>query len=288
MARYLANLTNGQIDEKGLFRLFGVLLNQSGVLQSGAFQVAAQGTPDMTVKVPGAVIGHDIVFINTDGATYHGWNTADENVTISANASGVTKTDAIVAYANLTDGIATSNNPGGLDLVAVRRSGSNTGAPTSGEISTAVASNPYVVLAHVTVNNGASSINSGNISDQRRLAQLKVPVKRQNNITNSDTSAVILSGWGFILGDATIIIEETVTFGTTFASAPVVTATPLNARVGSDPTTIADLTAASEDNTCTARSITTTGFTVAMQKLTGTFGNTARFGYSWIAIGEPA
>jgi len=172
MATYISNLTNGQIDEKGFLRLFGTILSASGVIQSGGMAVAAQSTPDMTVKVAGGATGHDIVFITTAGDTYHGWNTTDVNVTITANSSGVIKTDAIVAYADLAGGLATSNNPNALKFVAVRRSGTNTGAPTSGEIGTAVSSNPYVVLAHVTVSNGASSINSGNLSDQRVRAVL--------------------------------------------------------------------------------------------------------------------
>ena len=173
MAKYIANLTNGQIDEKGFLRLFGVLLNQSGVVQSGSMVVAAQDTPDMTVKVAGGATGHDVVFITTSGDTYHGWNTASENVTITSNSSGVIKTDAVVAYADLAAGVATSNNPDALQFVAVRRGSTDTGAPTSGEIETAVSSNPYVVLAYVTVANGASSINSGNISDQRPTCQIE-------------------------------------------------------------------------------------------------------------------
>lgn len=172
MATYISNLTNGQIDKKGFLRLFGTLLTASGVIQSGSMAVSAQITADMTVKVAGAATGHDIVFITTAGDTYHGWNTTDFTVTITANSSGVIKTDAIVAYADLASGLATSNNPNALKFVAVRRSGTNTGAPTSGEIETAVSSNPYVVLSHATVSNGASSINSGNISDQRVRAVL--------------------------------------------------------------------------------------------------------------------
>lgn len=172
MAKYLVNLTTGQMDEKGIYWPLFDLLTQSGVMQSGSMAVSAQSTPDMTVKVAGAATGHGIVFLTTAGDMYYGRNTANENVSISSNSSGVTKTDAIVAYADLAGGIATSNNPDGLKFVAVRRSGSDTGNPTSGEISTAVSSNPYLVLAYVTVANGASSINSGNITDARTRAYI--------------------------------------------------------------------------------------------------------------------
>lgn len=172
MATFVSNLTNGQIDEKGFLRLIGSLLSQSGVVQPGSLAVSAQVTPDMSVQVAGGLTGHGVVFITSSGDTYHGWNTSNLNVTIATNSSGVTKTDAIVAYTDLTAGIATSNNPGALKFAAVRRSGANTGAPTSGEISTAVSGNPYVVLAYVTVGNGVGSINSGNVVDQRTFAQV--------------------------------------------------------------------------------------------------------------------
>jgi hypothetical protein len=302
MAKYLANLTNGQLDEKGIFRLIGTLLTQSGVVQSGALSVAAQSTPDMTVKVAGASTGHDIVFITSSGDTYHGWNTANENVTITSNASGVTKTDAIVAYADLSAGIATSNNPGALKFVAVRRSGSDTGNPTSGEISSAVSSNPYVVLAYVTVSNGASSINSGNITDARTRAYMDggklspssvtaaaivtIPVKRQNNTTNSDTSVKILTGWGYIQSlNGTTFIVKAVTFGVTFSSPPIVTVSNVGLLNGSNPDSIDDFNSISGQFTA-AQSITTTGFNVRIQDVAAGTGN--RFGYSWIAIGEVA
>lgn len=176
MARYLANLTNGPIDEKGFLRALGVLLTGSGVSQAASMTVAAQDTPDMTVKVAGGTTGHDIVFITTAGDTYHGWNTASENVTITANASGVTKKDAIVAYADLAAGIATSNNPGALKLIAVRGAGTDTAPDNTQIMASTVGSNPYVVLAHVTVANGVGSINSGNITDQRTTTQISKEV----------------------------------------------------------------------------------------------------------------
>ncbi len=117
MAEYLANLNNGKIDEKGMLRLFGTMVTQSGVIDSGSLLVAAQSTPDATVKIAGGATGHDVVFKTATGDLYHVWNTADKNVNIVANSSGVTKTDAIVAYADLAAGAGsggTSNNPVGL------------------------------------------------------------------------------------------------------------------------------------------------------------------------------
>src|SRR3954451_22485840 len=98
MSRFATNLNAGKTDEKGIFRPFGKLFNQSGVISLTALTVAAQGTPDMTVKVSGSAASDNAVFITSTGDCYWGWNTASYNVTITANASGSTKTDAIVAY----------------------------------------------------------------------------------------------------------------------------------------------------------------------------------------------
>jgi hypothetical protein len=172
MAEYLVNLNNGKTDEKAAFRLIGKLLNQSGVLDATGLTVSATTpTPDMTVKVSGSVASDNVVFITSTGDTYHGWNTAQYSVTILSNSTGATKYDAIVAYADTAAGSTTANNPGGLKFIAVRSSGA--GVVSSADIAaSAVGTKPYLRLADVTVANGVSSINSGNIVDTRPLARL--------------------------------------------------------------------------------------------------------------------
>ncbi len=167
MAEYLVNLNNGKTDEKAAFRLVGKLLNQSGVLESTGLTVSATTpTPDMTVKVSGSVASDNAVFITATGDTYHGWNTAQYSVTILSNATGATKYDAIVAYADTAAGSTTANNPGGLKFIAVRSSGA--GVASAADIAaSAVGTKPSLRLADVTVANGVSSINSGNIVDTR-------------------------------------------------------------------------------------------------------------------------
>jgi hypothetical protein len=172
MAEYLVNLNNGKTDEKAAFRLVGKLLNQSGVLEATGLTVSATTpTPDMTVKVSGSVASDNVVFITATGDTYHGWNTAQYAVTILSNATGATKYDAIVAYADTAAGSTTANNPGGLKFIAVRSSGA--GVATAADITaSAVGTKPYLRLADVTVANGVSSINSGNIVDTRPKASV--------------------------------------------------------------------------------------------------------------------
>ncbi len=183
MAEYLVNLASGKTDEKGIFRFLGKLYNQSGVIESTALTVTAQASPDMTVKVSGSVNADDVVFLSTTGDFYGGWNTANYNVTITGNASGSTKTDAIVAYADTAAGSATANNPGGLKLIAVRGA---SGTTTDAEINTAISNKPFVRLANVTVGNGVSSINSGNIVDARPIAA--IPNSRLATITTGKTT----------------------------------------------------------------------------------------------------
>lgn len=174
MAEYAVNLNNGTTDEKGAFRLMGKLLNQSGVIEATALIVSATTpTPDLTVKVSGSVASDNAVFITSTGDTYHGWNTTNPySVMITANSTGVVKFDAIVAYIDTTAGSTTANNPGGLKFLAVRGSSTDgvTKATAADITSSAVGTKPYLRLADVTVGNGVSSINSGNIVDTRPKA----------------------------------------------------------------------------------------------------------------------
>lgn len=286
MSEFLVNLASGKTDEKGDKRLLGRLLNQSGVIQTAAMTVAAQATPDMTVKVSGSTASDDIVFVASDGALYHGWNTASKNVTILSNSSGVTKTDAIVAYADTAAGSSTANNPGGLKFIAVRRSGVNTGNPTQGEIDTATGSMPSVVLAYVTVANGAASINSGNISDARPIAQTGLPVLRQDDTTNTyKQTSITLSGWGVMTVGASNLASETVTFGRTFAQRPIVVV--CGGGDAATATTYGSGSLINQRTVALARDITTTNFIVSVFSVSGSnwsAGNTVF--YQWFAIGD--
>ena len=173
MSEYLANLSGGEVDEKGFLRHLGLFLADAGIVEPGALQVTAQDTPDMSVVVSGGATGHDIFFITDAGDVYHGWNTADYTLTIDANATGSTKQDTIVAYADLSAGSASANNPGGLKFASVRSASIWPTAAATAEIEAAIgAGNPWDYLAYVTVASGASSVNSGNITNGRSLAYI--------------------------------------------------------------------------------------------------------------------
>lgn len=109
-------------------------------------------------------------FVTKSGQnTYPMRNTATANVLVASNSSGNPRIDAIVLYADLA---ATANSDASNVGTLVRVQGTpaaSPSAPSDADISTAIgANNPFIRLANVTVANGAASILTANISDQRR------------------------------------------------------------------------------------------------------------------------
>jgi len=115
-------------------------------------------------------------FFKKTSITYHGYSDSVENISIGANNSGNPRIDAVVLYVDLT---ATPNSDASNVLKAIVVQGtpaSSPVAPTDNEIQTAIGSgNPFLRLANVYVENGASSITNGNITDTRVPAYLKTP-----------------------------------------------------------------------------------------------------------------
>ena len=207
MSTYATHLPNGTSSNTSIDRLLGRYLSGSGVIEPTAFTVSAQGSPNMTVKVSGSATDDNLIIRTTSGEVYHGWSTANENVTISSNATGVTKKDHVVAFINTALSSGTDDNPGGLQLVTVR--GTGTAAPTDGEIDSGTGHKPWVRLAEVTVANGVSSINSGNIVDIRSFARLNGGL-----LNNGSVDATKLSTGAVYLGHAIKTTASTTSSGT--------------------------------------------------------------------------
>jgi hypothetical protein len=183
MALLTINLDDGQTTAGLSLMPFGMLFANSAVLRPNAFLVSAQTSPDMSVKVSGSTFNDALVIVAADGSTYFVKNTADENVTVLANSSGVAKTDAIVCFVDLSAGDEnTAGSPGAAQLVAVRRGGTDTGAPTNGEIDAATGNNPWLKLSNVIVANGATEITGANVTDTRLSAWLHSMLFGQNHI----------------------------------------------------------------------------------------------------------
>lgn len=118
---------------------------------------------------------------------------------------------------------------------------------------------------------------------------VKTTVLRQDNTTNTYQSGntVILTGWGFIRSlNGTTYLTKTVTFGVTFAAAPIVLITQNSLYVNaSDATAITQFTSQNTQPTG-LKGITTTNFVAGIQDAAGSTNN--QFGFMWMAIGEIA
>lgn len=114
----------------------------------------------------------------------------------------------------------------------------------------------------------------------------KVSVLDQSDTTNAyKHNAITLTGWGFILGDVSPDLVETVTWGITATSVLSVTISPIGYKDGSDPTAITDFVSGYYALAASAQAITTTGFTAVIVETNNTnFANTRRFGYTWTAV----
>lgn len=120
--------------------------------------------------------------------------------------------------------------------------------------------------------------------------KIRIPITRQDDTTNSTSyQNVIVTGWGWILGNnTTAYLSETVNFGVTFASAPIVICSALGYRDTTNPSAIGDLTEW-DQMIGSAGSVTTTTFVAQLStRQNGAIANTRRVGYSWIAIGKIA
>lgn len=198
------SVKNGMTSAEPEDLLFGLanFINQSGVIATGDLLVEAQATPDMTVKV---AVGRAVLKTSDGRNGYPVYNDASANVTIAANSSGGTKIDAVVLY---WDGAASSdaNATNVAKLTTVRGTGAAT--PTDAEIQTAVgAGNPFLRLANVTVANGATSINSGNIADTRTYAD---PNIRRAVVDTAQLKANAVTATGEVLSStANVAITST-------------------------------------------------------------------------------
>ncbi|PJF38644.1 MAG: hypothetical protein CUN55_16685, partial [Phototrophicales bacterium] len=108
--------------------------------------------------------------IEDTGNAYPVRNTDTVNKTVTSNSSGNPRIDSVVLYIDLAASPdSTSSNVAKLAVVAGTPAASPT-APDDTAIGAAIgAANPYIVLADISVANGAASITDANITDQRTM-----------------------------------------------------------------------------------------------------------------------
>ena len=146
--------------------IVGLLGNTSGVAPStGNFAVNAQGSPNMTVAVSS---GSAYVVATPSGGnqqTFAVTSDASENVTISANSTGGTRYDFVYLVLDATKLTAPAVTGTDVASFTVQRSTTqyvdSNGAPSNS-----------LLLAEVTVANGAASIGNSVISDRRIVSNL--------------------------------------------------------------------------------------------------------------------
>lgn len=146
--------------------IVGLLGNTSGVAPAtGNFAVNAQGSPNMTVAVSS---GSAYVVATPSGGnqqTFAVTSDASENVTISANSTGGTRYDFVYLVLDATKLTAPAVTGTDVASFTVQRSTTqyvdSNGAPSNS-----------LLLAEVTVSNGASSISNSNITDRRIVSNL--------------------------------------------------------------------------------------------------------------------
>lgn len=158
------------LPEESVGHLPHELVYQSGVYDPSSHWLVSEHSPqNMSVD-----IAEGRGFFKKTSMTYNGYSDAVNNVVIGANASGNPRIDSIVAYVDL--GAAPNADASNvLTFEAVQGTpAASPVAPDSAAIEAAIgAGNPYIVLANVTVDNGASSIVNAKISDERVAAYQK-------------------------------------------------------------------------------------------------------------------
>lgn len=118
----------------------------------------------------------------------------------------------------------------------------------------------------------------------------KFQTLRQDDTSNTYVSnQVVVSGWGWVAGDGVNPNEEeSVSFGVTFATRPIVVVVSSGANTSSNPTHQGDTTGTTTGRrlNAQAREVTTTGFNVLIQETEeSVITSGTRCIYQWIAIG---
>lgn len=160
------------LPEESVGHLTHDLLYQSGVysLSDDHFKVYENNPQNLSVNVsPGRAYFKKTIM------SYHGYSDSIENLAINSNNSGNPRIDAVVLWVDL---VTTPNSDASniLKLSVVQGTPASTPVdPTDNEIQSAIGSgNPFIRLANVYVNNGASAITNSNITDTRQSAYFKI------------------------------------------------------------------------------------------------------------------
>ena len=150
---------------------------------TGAFSINAQGTPDMTVAVGSGVAYVQGTPASQNSQMFRVYNSASENVTISANSSGSTKYDWL--YIKLDATLLNAPTLAGTTTATLVTSRSTSSSSDDGTPPT------YgYPIAVITVSNGASSITNSVIRDIRGNADIGTVAGQNTGWTSGALPAV--------------------------------------------------------------------------------------------------
>ena len=238
-----------------------------GVIGTGDLKITQSGTPGMSVVV--AAGGGFMQAGAAQGGMYFAYNDASVTLTVNSNSSGNPRIDSVVMYVRDQDVSGVSNNDVHIGIVAGTPASSPV-APTISSTSTDYTNSitigntlTYIVLANVTVANGATSITNANIADMRTksmvpdrsvssLSMVVSPIAGQIVWNTADSKLYVYDGSAW-----QILYPVTIT-GAQIASGTIVPSN-MNTSSGSFPISISGnaATATSASSATTAGSATT-------------------------------
>lgn len=170
MSKLVFNRDGGKTDEFG--HLLALMRFMQGEVIEG-LQVAANGTPNMSINVPYGVAAIP-VGSGATGYRYFVGLDATENVAIPTANGSNPRNDLVVMWVDKSvtpNQNVTNNNNNMLKISVVSGVPASTPAdPNTAAIQAAIgAGNPYIILARVVTGAGVTQINNGNITDLRSL-----------------------------------------------------------------------------------------------------------------------
>ena len=198
MTLYLSNRDgDGKTSEEGHFRLQTQIL--AGDTLGTTSMLVTQNSP---VGLSVLVSPGDFKVDTSLGYSYTGWNTSNKTVPISTADPANPRLTTIVAYVdkNASTAPIPPNNPDIIKLAAVNGAPNAIPvAPTGTTIQTQIgAGNPYIILADVRVNAGATSVSNANITDRRNLLRIADNVVKTNSLENQAVTSAKIANSGVV------------------------------------------------------------------------------------------
>ncbi|OAE01852.1 hypothetical protein [Arthrobacter sp. OY3WO11] len=176
MGRYAIN--GGKVNEEGHGKPWRAFFRTGYIKGLNASQRSAGANMSVDVNLDSTLSFAAALIPTSANVAYIGWMDAVENVTVTAAHATLPRKDRLVAYIDIAlITSATTNNQNAFKLMVVAgTAAASPVVPTAGTIQTAIgASNPYIVLADISIAAATTTIVTANITDARTPAALNMP-----------------------------------------------------------------------------------------------------------------